>query len=236
MPAGLQVINDFNTVQIDSNWSNYSLIEKLTATSIMNPQTNTPIFGFGYNYSAGNDDDLVFVHCLSDFNLVGFNYVNGQRYLPVATYAAGVSITFYRFRKQPPTSSTFGFQVFNEQGVLGFDALSHFARIPLSINGAYENLLQNTSYPVRSSRQYALIVPSYTGQMVESYSGAGSGGMGFYYIDLYSPRFRCTSSGVSTTGGAFFARSTIPIQNPPGGIRITQYQSGDVLVADVTGF
>lgn len=236
MAAGLQVFNDSNTVQVDSTWSNYALVEKFTALSIANPNTGTPLFDFGYRYMAGRDDDLVFVHCKSEFNLVGFNYTSGQRYLPVATYTSGVPITFYRFRQQPPTSSTYGLQVFNESGVLCFDALSHFARISLSVNGSYNNLLQSMSYGITPGREYALLIPSFTGQMVESYSGAGTGGMGWYYIDLYGPKLRCIVGGIQTTGGSYFARTQIPIQNPPSGVRVTNYQSSNLIVADITGF
>lgn len=234
MPAGLQVINDSGTIQIDSTWANYALIQRVTVTSTARPPWSGPDLTRGAVHAGSQSGDLVFVQCASEFCLSGPNYRNGVREFTVGVFALGIPITFYVFRKQPPTASNYGMQVFDAGGELLFDAVSKFSKIKLTLATQGNNLANANTYNITPGRNYAIMMPSFTGQLV--IRDTPSGNMGFRYLSVNGPKFICQTGAVRTTGYSIFAETIIPLPRPESGTTVSNYAGGPIIIADVTGF
>lgn len=233
MPAGLQVFNDSSTIQIDSTWANYSLFSVVTVNSTFT-QWGEPNYA-GAVYSTNVAADIVFASSSSPFFPVCIVQVSGTRQYRVGTgKQQGVPVTFYIFRKQPPRESTYGMQVFDAQGTLVFDALDKMCRIAGIIPSS--QLSSPNSYFFKASRQYAVLAPSFTGQLIEQDSAPDAGGMGFKFLGTNSAQISLTSSGINTMGYAVASERQIPIQNPRPGIRVTNVIGADYIVCDITGY
>lgn len=233
MPAGLQVFNDSNTVQIDSNWQNYSLFSRVVINSSKNAWQE--IDYAGSVYTTTNARDIVFVYCASPFLPVGMVQQGGTRSYRIGTGTSeNIPVTFYIFREQTPTDSSYGMQVFNEQGVLTFDALNKMNRLsgtlPLTPTTA------PTFYNLNGFKKYAVLIPNFIGQLIQQDTGAGSGGMGFRYLSTNSTRLQIEPNGVSFLGFAISSVRQIPIPNPSPGITVTNVSGSPYLVSDVTGY
>lgn len=233
MPAGLQVINDSGTIQIDSEWQNYALFSVNTIFSDNNQWGETAYAGVVHTSSIG--EDLVFASCGSAFFPVCIVQVNGVRQYKVGTGSAvGIPVTFFTFRRQPPRSSTYGLQVFDGNGQLAFDALDKRCRIAGTIPS--NQLASIGTYAFRANRQYAVLAPSFTGQLIEQDSAPDMGGMGWKFLGTNCARLRLFSSGVNVEGYAFASEKQIPIFNPRPGVNITNVLGDNYIVADVTGY
>jgi len=233
MPAGLQVFNNFDTVQVDSNWRNYSLVSSQTIISSNNAWGEVNYAGAIYTTS--NASDLIFVYCPSSFFPICIVQQNGQRSYRVGTGAtAGVAVTFYIFREQVPVDSKYGLQVFNENGVLTFDSLSKMNRIvgaiPISVSS------QPSFYNYGGGGKYAVMVPSFTGQLIQQDTGAGQGGLAFRMLSTNSPRILSQGAGISYEGLGISSLKQIPIQNPSPGVIINNYNGAPYIVTDVRGY
>lgn len=236
MPAGLQVINDFGTIQIDSEWQNYALVDVQTVTSVQNAQLFPGAFFRGSIYTNSFESDLVFAHCASPFSIVGTSYVNSQRRVGVATRnTVGIPVTFYSFRKQPIQASTFGLQVFNAAGELTFDAASKFAKI-VRVLSASQVFNGSGTISLPANRKYAVCIPSFCGISRSDYSQNTGGGLD-YWQNFYgeAPVLRLTSASVSSSPLEQWLFFQVPSANRGAS---TYYVSNWVqaLVADVTGF
>lgn len=233
MTAGFMAENTFGTVQVDDTFTNYALVSATTITTTSNPGWSGPPIPFGAVHSGSTDEDLVFVHCASGFSMPGPSYYQGVRKVPVATTAAGIAVTFYIYRRQAPTGSNFGLQVFSAASALLFDAVSKFCKVLATLATKNNNLAQITTISVGSTLKPAILMPSFTGQMVQQDEGTGQGGIpGWRHISLRGPRFVCQENGIRLLGYVEFAHAQIPIANPNGGTVITNYAGGEVVVID----
>lgn len=233
MPVGIQVFNDAGTVQIDSTWRNYSLVSVTTLTSSNNAWGETNYAGVIFQTS--NAADLVFCYCTSQFFPVCFVQQNGQRAYRVGTGAAtGVAVTFYVFRQQTPTSAGFGLQVYNEAGQLTFDSSNQICRIvgslPITLSSPTEFFFFG------AGGRYAVMISSFTGQLIQQDTGAGQGGLAFRMLSTNSPRLQCQDSGVTYSGLAISSLKQIPIQNPSPGVIIRDFNGAPYIVTDVRGY
>lgn len=232
--AGFQAIGDFNNFQVDSTWSNYALVSVETQ-SASNQNWNGPAF-IGTIHTGSQEGDIVFVHCTSEFSILGYQYRNSVRMYGVATRQAGISTTFYIFRKQSPTSSFSGFQVFDGVGSnnLIFDSDSKVARPMLTIPAT--SLSATQAYPIKGARKYAVLMPSFTGQIIEQWFKVGGGQFDWQYqIAINGPKFSCFDGGINLTGYVVFAQSTIPAISG-GSMRITNVTGTPVVVCDVMDY
>lgn len=240
--SGFESFNDNRNVQIGNNWMNYALVEIQTHVSRYSPPGwNGPAMN-GVVFSGGDLDDLIFAHCPVQHIHMGFQLNSGLRRYGISTISTGITVTFYRFKKQPPVSSQSGIQVFDalNPSTLLFDSNSKYAKAVLTLPGDIDALIQIRGYTLGSGRKYAICMPSMTGQTVEQWfqSGGGAGGgNATYTITMYGPRFVCNETGIQTTGQAQAAQAIIPLPNNPGNnVRVSTRNGTPVLVFDVTGF
>lgn len=234
MPAGLQVINDAGTIQIDSTWANYVLVDVQTIVSVQDAQLTSGAFFRGSIYTGSQGSDLVFAYCASTFSYVGESYINSVRRVGVATRdIAGIPVTFYTYRKQQPTGSTFGMQVFDETGTLTFDAASNFARIVQYIPPA--QMYGSGFFSLPPGRKYAICVPSFCGRgRQETVFNPGAGPD--YFINFYrdAPLITLSSSSVAIGG----LEQYLFFQIPSGSSGATRVYIGNWtpgIIADITG-
>ncbi|CAB3795445.1 hypothetical protein LMG28138_03881 [Pararobbsia alpina] len=148
MSAGLQVWNEGDLFQIDGTYSNMQLRSSQSADAIYtsvyigsNPQgsytgilpiatfnvrASSPVFAL---YSPGNPSVIKSTQTDNAGNWT----------VQVLCAFVGQVVTLLSFDTATPTASNFGLQVFNESGVLVFDANS----APLLISGAYSGNIAN---------------------------------------------------------------------------------------------
>lgn len=233
MPAGLQVFNDSDTIQVDSTWKNFSLVSRTVINSSKSAWQEPDLAGAVYANSGIND--LVFVYCATPFLAVGVSQQSGVRYYRVGTgNSENIPVTFYTFRGQQPTSSSYGLQVFNETGEITFDSLNKMNRIVGLMPIAPGQTA--TFYNFNRTRKYAVMIPNFIGQLIQQDTGGGTGNMGFRYFSTNSPRLQIQANGVSFQDFAISSVKQVPIQNPTGAVIVTNITGAPYVVCDVTGY
>lgn len=233
MPAGLEIISDSGSILIDANWANYSLFSVETLTSSKNAWGE--LDRAGVVHQSSQPADLVFASAEVPILPVCIVTYNGVRQYRVGTGGSeGVPVRFFTFRKQPPRNSAFGVQVFDAGGNLVFDALDKRCRMAGVVPAA--ELGQSKQFNFGSGRKYAVLVPTFTGQLIEQDSGAGQGNMAWKYLTTNSPLISLNASGVALQGYSVSSVRQIPIQNPKPGVIISNFTGGDYLVCDIAGY
>lgn len=136
MPAGIQVFNDSGIVQIDGTYSNLQLIAKGTTTTTMQLlQYNTQPNGT-YYYTT----PVAFVSFVANSPVFAVGgpvaasvistSVSGSTWtVGVVTPAGTASFDWYVFDQAATVGSNVGFQVFNDSGVLVFDAQAKYLKV-----------------------------------------------------------------------------------------------------------
>jgi len=151
MVAGLQIFNDYNTIQIDSSFSNFFLKEKRFVSLI---STHPGFRGAYETYTAevtfnGIKNPLLFIGESS----AGVSVIGSVQTGSSITYTlnCAVSLSFYVFLydQTPPVNTGFGLQIFDEKGGLMFDAggrlLNILGSVPLQSFGVSSVLNQSTA-------------------------------------------------------------------------------------------
>lgn len=153
MPIGFQVINDFGSYQIDDYYQNLFLDNKYTIDKrrlIKNPNSN-----FYYHDLVFTSDTppVVAVGVYDNINTAcyGMKQVGNQYTAKIATSSNTQDIDIYVFNTLNGSSSTYGLQVFDENGKLIFDALKKPLRL-VSI----QNQNSKSTPMLESGRKYAV--------------------------------------------------------------------------------
>lgn len=240
MPVGFQVFGDGGFIQVDGDWGNYALVQ---VQQILTVDTNWRALPARAAIHVGSQEgDLVFAHCDQYVQLLGVSFWDGARRVGVSVGtdntnspgvgALGIPVTFYVFRKQPPMASASGVQVFNAAGQLVFDAASSFAKVA----GSIASSSSTAKLFLPAGRRYAVLLPSFSGQYIESYTNnPGPGPNFFWFIYANCLRVKCDSDGIQMNGMAIGAFTQIPSSQP--GQNSTRNISGPpIIVADVTGY
>lgn len=229
MPVGFEAIGESGSVLIGSDWSNYALANKQVIVS-SRAQWISP--AAGSVYTSNDLNEIVFASASVSYAPTSIDFFEGQRRFRVGTLVEGVPVTFYAFKKQPPTNATFGLQLFDENGVLTFNSTDKMCRIsgnlPISLS------TQPRQFTFGVNRQYAILASSFTGQLITRTEGGGL--QGWRYLTTISPMFTLNSSGVSFDRFAGISEMQFPIPNPTPDIQITNIQGQPYLVADVTDY
>lgn len=162
MVAGLQVISDSNTLQIDENYSNLRVVHQGTLNVIVrntvlndpNPGASLTVIGdFPMLFFGANTSDTAF--------MVASRTRSGNRWT-FTVYAASQTLTdgsvasvpYYIFDSMPVTSpGTFGLQVYNDNGTLVFDSSNKYLRI----SGVFQPTPFNISTPLPSPTSFAMV-------------------------------------------------------------------------------
>lgn len=118
MPEGFQAVNDYGTLQIDSDFTNLSVLRRgqLTTANYSNGSvTNTRPTRANL---AINDNELVAFACTSPTAIVA---KDGNEVVFSTDSPAGAVISYWVFGLAGPVSNT-GLQVFKADGSIAFDA------------------------------------------------------------------------------------------------------------------
>lgn len=162
MVAGLQVISDSNTLQIDENYSNLRVAHQGTLnvivrnTVVNDPNSgasltvigNTPMLFFGANTS--NTAFIVASRTRSGNSWTFTVYAKSQ----TLTDGSVASVPYCIFDSMPVTSpGTFGLQVYNDNGTLAFDSSNKYLRI----SGVFQPTEGMLSTPLPSPTSFAMV-------------------------------------------------------------------------------
>lgn len=168
MPAGFQVFNTGNTIQVDESYLNYSLHTKTTQVSRLRNIDGSGFAYFGCRVTIPAADSLVAVR--SNGNYVGLIATldnNGASWDLCIGLEDGKTAEFYIYRPGLPAPSTFGLQVFRGDSVLVFDALSKSLRIERTLAADYTSL--PSTIALESSSTYGMIFSQWCGERSVSY-------------------------------------------------------------------
>lgn len=231
MPVGLQVLKDNGVIQIDERWVNFELVKKELIVSGAVSMGGSTIVGASVLSAM---EDLVFVSCSSGFGLAGVGVENSQKRTYIAAENSGVELTFYHFRRQAPTASTAGLQVFTADDQLAFDANSKYCRVA-------GDILVDMSSPqfskiLPSGRIYAVLIPEFVGRVSQSYRPLGTN-TGIIETNFYTRSINCGSDRVNV-GAEFRYRQTLLPWSGVGTPNLVFYSfsGGRSLISDVTGY
>ncbi|MFJ4055102.1 hypothetical protein ACIPZC_16845 [Pseudomonas sp. NPDC089743] len=235
MPAGLQVFTPDGLVQIDDTWVNFAMISKQSLTSTDNISFDG-LFVRGVQFYVASPQDLVFVHCTSEFGfMVRRIETNGNNRCIVVTRALGVTVEVFIFRKQPPAASLYGLQIWNPAGELVFDAASKFCKV----KGVIPSFTGSASYNHPAGKKYAVNFPQFMGRWTSDFIPSTSGEVPYYLHAWYTYLLYCRSDGVTVTSLYPYMAMDAPwyAPVPPAPPSYDRYYTGgSSLIADVTGF
>lgn len=169
MPAGIQIINTHNTIQIDENFLNYRLISKSQQTSGPKNISDSEGFAFvGCKLAVSGLDVLVAVRSAASVALVSTVSRGAELWDLCIAVPSGAVVEFYLYRPGIPRDSGYGLQVFDASGNLVFDALSPTLRVVEAVSTLDYRTMQ-TSWSLQSGRQYGVIFSQWAGTRTVSY-------------------------------------------------------------------
>lgn len=231
MPAGLEVRNVGNIIQITDQFSNYALISKGVGEFVPSyPYMSrceiiVPKQGAAMPILAIRSGVLCFLQAVVDRGTYWLLEVNGN----ANEQTIGMQFEWYAFGIPPTQSnSKFGLQVFRADTVLAFDSSFNYMKIvdyiqsPANILPLFRNL--------PSGRKYAVctIYPSYEFRI-------NPGGGGFNWgLDGAATMHGVTTDGYRIDNGLFYMEDLGP--NPPTSTPGPGRQNMAYMVVDVTYF
>ncbi len=162
MPAGMTVYNDGGTIQVDENYKNLRFYGRatLSTTSVPNGDRYRNYQHADFTYTAVyNQPPMIAI----ESSAAGFIFLvstsgNTFTFRVVFPLQGGSTSFTYWIFDQPNgnSSSTYGLQVFDDQGRLTFDALMGYAKYidRISIPSETSGTGGNVSYPIPAGRKY----------------------------------------------------------------------------------
>lgn len=226
MIAGIQVVNDSGTVQIDDQYSNLRLVQKgtvpigKTEVSIIG---SFPVLVLRLEQPEGGGPDLYVYPEACVRKGVSWVYTIGTTLGGIAK--PGTSVEYYVFDKGSPRTSTFGMQTFNSSGELIFDANEKYLKILKSIHVA--NFKTIGVIPVLGGRKAGIVFGRFPGKNQTYYHPAGN----LCFTQLYTAGMNNVAGGVRIGETWFFSRADL------GYCSTTTYDYPEFtcLVVDLTG-
>jgi len=235
MTSGIQIFNDANTVQIDDTYSNYRLTGKTVHTSsqgLYSQGSEVAIAVHGLNSLVAIQTEAR--HCLASIA----NVAPGNWTLTIALDASpGTLLTSYQFSAAPPEPTRCGMQIFDEQGVLKFDAASRFLRIQKILSGNYSHMFGDHALP--HGRSYATVFSSWAGTFQSFSNYPASGGYPSIHNYYGAPGVFIRGSTLQITYYQNYMFAEFPwfggpnAMPPPAG---RTYPDFMLMIADVTGY
>lgn len=149
MAAGFEVLNDLNSIVIDSDYKNFMLSSKGKATTVeyVNPD-GTRVYYAIISTDAKSPQVLITNTGSAFFSIVSSSVVGGISTFYIYSDRVA-SVDYLVFGTDiPPVSTRYGLQVYAETGELAFDSGSNFLRFHdvIQTNGS-----NSSSYQVYSS-------------------------------------------------------------------------------------
>lgn len=207
--AGLQIVNDGGSVQIDQGYRNLCLRQKGNAVTTGNLVSGTSWMSF--NVSGLTSPIIAVGGAVGASAQTYWDAANSRHgFLISAIGAIGTSIPYYIFDVPAELGSTYGFQVRDTAGALIFDALQP----PLRVRGFYVNASGGDSSKP-SGRTYAVAHVKL--------------GFRIYKVEIYS---RLAGTRATATG---FDRVNINYSDVSGGTQTVPIERlPDYMLIDVT--
>lgn len=148
--AGLQIINDGGSFQIDQTYRNLCLREKGTIATTATLSSGSSYVSFN---RTGLTSPIIAVGGSATASVQTYWDAANSRhgFLISVNGAIGTSVTFYIFDVPKDLGATYGFQVRDASGVLLFDA----TQPPLRVRGFYPNQSASVS-SLAAGRTYAI--------------------------------------------------------------------------------
>lgn len=226
MTAGLQVINDSYTMQIDDQYANLRLIQKGTLPAGKNVVTvtgNYPLVVVRLEQPTTGGADLwaYTESCVQTGNSWSFT---------ISTTLGGVAkdgmqFEYYIFDSADPRPSTFGLQTFNAAGKLVYDSNEKYLKVVSQIKVA--NFRSIGTIPVPAGRKYGLIFGRFPGKTQTYYQPAGN----LCFTQLYTAGMNNISGGLRVGETWFFSRTNLGFCSTVD----NDYPEFTCLVIDLTG-
>jgi hypothetical protein len=149
--AGLQIINDSGSVQIDQTYRNLCLRQKGTLTTTANLPAGGSSYG-SFNVTGLTTPIIAIGGSAQATVQTYWDSANARHSFLISTQGGiGTSVPYYIFDVPAELGSAYGFQVRDSTNKLIFDALQQ----PLRVRGFYVNQSANVSN-LTSGRTYAV--------------------------------------------------------------------------------
>lgn len=214
MPTGLQVINDYGTVQIDENYRNLFLRTSGTGgVPSASGSMTSPLLAM---QSAG-------LSC-------GFGLTDGNG-IVYQTNSAG-SFKWWIWDVIANSSGNYGFQVFNASGQMVFDALQKPMRIVGHHLFTAETQWSNQSFTYPAGREYAVIIGTQPVWYIRSREGSSREG---YEIRKWTREGAAKVNGNVITLGWITRSDETFIDDNPTQIK-SKRENMHIIVVDVTNY
>jgi hypothetical protein len=231
MPAGVEIINDSGSYQIDENYANLVFARKVAVSSSSFPAgqgtSNNPSQA-AITLSTG---ELFAFSCASPAAFVGRS--GNTVYVNVAA-APGAVVTFYMF-KRGAGSATFGFEVFDAGGALTFSSSWQL----LNMVGLTSGI---GTFPFESGRTYAVIPQSQYIRLVRTvtYQGAQPNVYVVFNRSLYYHAVRISGASLYVSEALVHAAVWVYLESQSPGVLGWNLDTNNSSVAryvviDVTG-
>lgn len=240
MPAGLQVFNTDNIVQIDDEYSNLKFMNKgsvSTSSSVITidvPSATSPLVAVQLtDNGVGNELSRAYVvlrQTVQNGNVWTFTFsidigITGQ----VAT------LTYYVFDQIATQASNFGLQTFDPSGRLIFDSNDKWLKIASiisSANWSSEGYGNHKFINMGNARSYAVVFGDLGGQWTGVNIPANPP-----MPQIYD--YRVDGIGIRTVAGGFYTDLTLLYRfqatNTTGAAGTGSWPSFSLLLVDVTG-
>lgn len=228
MEAGLQVMNNNNTLNIDSTYKNMELLGKytvITSTAIWSGTYTGTVVVPGVNLMVGS-------RSTSPSTVFMVSESNGNSTVTVISKTAGLAVTVFAFGPPTTVQGNMGMQVFNQASQLVFDATHKYLRMRsvTAVTFSPTGSAQTFNFP--DARSY-ICVPS---QPFSMYTVSSSGiPPSNWTIARANIIWMHTNNGSSATFNRQTAMAEVYQSNAPASLTQTRL-TGTIMMIDVTGF
>lgn len=228
MTTGLEVINDFNTIVIDSNYSNFMLSETGVVTTTAR-RVGTGLVVYIGNITTSAINPQVFFRNTNGAFVAILQATYGSTSSFTVQSSAPGTFTYHVFGTNiPPASRNFGLQVFKEDGSLAFDSGSKLLRYETVIQMSGDSWvvdIRTYPLPVDSKIRAACISFSSTSAIMVTHTP-------FPMIGFFIDSFRVNQNSIDTRRMLSNRAPGQPDTNYPPSIATP----AQLIIADVTGY
>lgn len=232
MPAGLRIINDAGTVQVDENYFNFVLAQKVDGLTVAHEEPAWA--GSKIAFSMAGAFPLIAWQCSEIIMMQGF-YESGGTWHFVLRCAgpADTAYTLFAFAEPSTAAGVYGasgFEVMNTAGERVFHSSAKPARVSGS-HGVSMSTAQTFDYT--AGRQYATAMLRPAVEQVPRPAHPGPPVPPPYYVDTFYSGCRGHASGVTHGSWRLSAAGPFDGDTP---FTPVQQSSSSFLVLDVTNY
>lgn len=239
MAAGFQCWNDGNSLQIDGKNTNLMFLEKKTLTASTQGYFSEPNGGYTrtITYSFNAINPVVAIQCSAGVWLAASSINRSSPYncsMDFEIYSTtSIPVTFYLFGEQASSGANYGMQVFDESGVLVFDAANKQFKVTGAHNPVGPVIFNDStliSYNYSPGSDYAFVLTESIGSIFWDLNNQDPSNAPRAWLNMVwnsGTSILCQQRLFTVSGGASW-----PV-NPNQG---TGKLNGGILVLDVTNY